>query len=73
MAQTTSAPAPDPPGMNLSLQYGHDTLEALYKRLDKLGEGTFGTVYKAQDLQNNEFVALKRKDLLQYLHLVNKI
>ncbi len=47
--------------MNLSLNYGHDTLENLYMRLDKLGEGTFGTVYKAQDLQTQEFVALKRK------------
>jgi len=47
-------------GDQLSLNYGSDTLESFYQRLDKLGEGTFGTVYKAQDLQTKEFVALKR-------------
>ncbi|CAD7957776.1 unnamed protein product [Amoebophrya sp. A120] len=47
-------------GDQLSLNYGADALESFYQRLDKLGEGTFGTVYKAQDLQTKEFVALKR-------------
>ncbi|KAI9298559.1 protein serine/threonine kinase [Neoconidiobolus thromboides FSU 785] len=31
-----------------------------YKRIEKLGEGTYGIVYKAQNLETNEFVALKR-------------
>ncbi|CAD7947905.1 unnamed protein product [Amoebophrya sp. A25] len=45
---------------HLSLNYGPNQLEHFYQRLDKLGEGTFGTVYKAQDLQTKEYVALKR-------------
>ena len=45
---------------HLSLNYGNNVLECFYQRLDKLGEGTFGTVYKAQDLQTKEYVALKR-------------
>ena len=48
-------------GEHLSLNYGSLPLESLYVRLDKLGEGTFGTVYKGQDLQTKEFVALKRR------------
>lgn len=43
-----------------SLTYGPEALENLYTRLDKLGEGTFGTVYKAQDLRSHGYVALKR-------------
>eukprot|EP00392_Amoebophrya_sp_AT5.2_P001948 g1953.t1 len=59
---STSSSQQDPMmgGDQLSLNYGSDTLESFYQRLDKLGEGTFGTVYKAQDLQTKEFVALKR-------------
>jgi len=30
-----------------------------YHKLDKVGEGTYGTVYKAKDKQTGEFVALK--------------
>jgi cyclin-dependent kinase len=31
-----------------------------YERLDKVGEGTYGVVYKAKDLKTNEIVALKK-------------
>jgi serine/threonine protein kinase len=30
-----------------------------YTKLDKLGEGTYGIVYKAQDNRTGEIVALK--------------
>eukprot|EP01061_Rhynchopus_euleeides_P047932 TRINITY_DN992_c0_g2_i1.p1 TRINITY_DN992_c0_g2~~TRINITY_DN992_c0_g2_i1.p1 ORF type:complete len:297 (+),score=86.52 TRINITY_DN992_c0_g2_i1:472-1362(+) len=38
---------------------------AKYSRVDKVGEGTYGVVYKAQDRQTGEFVALKRMRLEQ--------
>jgi cyclin-dependent kinase len=31
-----------------------------YKKIDKLGEGTYGIVYKAENLETGEIVALKR-------------
>lgn len=31
-----------------------------YQRLEKLGEGTYGVVYKCKDLVTGEFVALKK-------------
>lgn len=31
-----------------------------YEKLDKVGEGTYGVVYKAKDLKTNEIVALKK-------------
>jgi len=31
-----------------------------YKRLEKLGEGTYGLVYKAKDLVDNQIVAIKK-------------
>ena len=31
-----------------------------YQKIEKLGEGTYGIVYKAQNRENGEIVALKR-------------
>jgi serine/threonine protein kinase len=35
-------------------------LEYHYKKLEKLGEGTFSNVYKGLDTRSGEFVALKQ-------------
>lgn len=35
-------------------------LAELYERIDKLGEGTYGIVYKARDKRTHDIVALKR-------------
>lgn len=32
----------------------------LYEKLDKIGQGTYGDVYRARDTESNEIVALKR-------------
>jgi cyclin-dependent kinase len=31
-----------------------------YQKLEKIGEGTYGVVYKAKDKLNNQIIALKR-------------
>lgn len=31
-----------------------------YQKIEKIGEGTYGVVYKAKDLVNGNFVALKK-------------
>ena len=31
-----------------------------YKKIDRLGEGTYGVVYMAKDRRNGNYVALKR-------------
>lgn len=36
------------------------SLDDRYERLTKLGEGTYGVVYKGRDRKTNEFVALKK-------------
>lgn len=32
----------------------------VYDRVDKIGEGTYGVVYKAKDIRTQNYVALKR-------------
>jgi serine/threonine protein kinase len=34
-------------------------LNEKYRRLEKLGEGTYGVVYKAENLKTHEIVAIK--------------
>ena len=35
-----------------------------YEKLSKVGEGTYGVVYKARDIKTNEMVALKKIRLI---------
>jgi serine/threonine protein kinase len=37
-----------------------DECDQRYERMDKLGEGTYGIVYKSKDRDTNEIVALKK-------------
>lgn len=39
----------------------------VYDRVDKIGEGTYGVVYKAKDIRNQKNVALKRIRLERYV------
>ena len=50
----------------LNTNFGENPL-ARYKKIEKVGKGTYGLVYKAQDLMSNETVALK-KMILEVLY-----
>lgn len=41
-----------------------------YERIDKLGEGTYGKVYKARDTETGDIVALKKCRLQVLVHVV---
>ena len=58
---TTTLPVRDDPFNNLSTSYDMQN----YERLNKIGEGTYGVVYKARDLRSNEMIALKKIRLEQ--------
>jgi len=50
-------------------KFGYST-PASYKRLEEVGDGTYGVVYKAENIQTKEIVALKKIKLevcLRYL------
>ena len=38
----------------------HEKKEGRFERLERLGEGTYGVVFKAKDTNNNTQVALKK-------------
>ena len=40
--------------------YDSNSPDSRYERLEKLGEGTYGIVYKCRDRETNEIVALKK-------------
>ena len=52
-----AAAAPVPPGQT---QGFGDALSRRYHRVQKVGEGTYGVVYKARDNVRGTFVALKK-------------
>jgi serine/threonine protein kinase len=39
-----------------------------YEYIEKIGEGTYGKVFKARDLETNKIVALKFMPLIVNLH-----
>lgn len=39
---------------------GQVVLSGKYRKLEKIGRGTYGQVYKALDLDNDKFVAIKK-------------
>lgn len=46
---------------------GEELLVDKFKKLDKIGEGTYGIVYKAKDTVNGRLVALKRIRLERFV------
>eukprot|EP01012_Entosiphon_sulcatum_P007579 TRINITY_DN1388_c0_g1_i1.p1 TRINITY_DN1388_c0_g1~~TRINITY_DN1388_c0_g1_i1.p1 ORF type:complete len:307 (+),score=54.52 TRINITY_DN1388_c0_g1_i1:120-1040(+) len=46
--------------MQAQHQLGADRPEDRYRKIEKIGEGTYGVVYKAEDKQTNKLVALKK-------------
>jgi len=39
---------------------GMNSIKERYEKLEKVGEGTYGVVYKSRDTQTKEIVALKK-------------
>ena len=42
-----------------------DECDLRYERMDKLGEGTYGVVYKARDLETNEVRMQQHKNVFE--------
>ena len=41
-----------------------------YKLIEKIGNGTFGTIYKGQNIRTNEYVAIKMEAIESQLKLL---
>ena len=50
------------PNSNLASNFGENPLNR-YKKLEKIGHGAYGDVYKSLDTQTNQIVALKKMKL----------
>eukprot|EP00735_Rhodelphis_limneticus_P015373 TRINITY_DN9605_c0_g1::TRINITY_DN9605_c0_g1_i1::g.12177::m.12177 TRINITY_DN9605_c0_g1::TRINITY_DN9605_c0_g1_i1::g.12177 ORF type:complete len:526 (+),score=36.08,sp/Q5JK68/CDKC2_ORYSJ/49.22/1e-137,Pkinase/PF00069.20/2e-74,Pkinase_Tyr/PF07714.12/4.2e-35,Kinase-like/PF14531.1/15,Kinase-like/PF14531.1/0.0011,APH/PF01636.18/0.0042,Kdo/PF06293.9/0.15 TRINITY_DN9605_c0_g1_i1:138-1715(+) len=51
---------PGTPGFGTKGRWGNCRTVDVYEKIEKIGEGTFGEVFKARDRQTSELVALKK-------------
>ena len=56
------AGSPDKARPSAALDPTQDEPDVRYERLDKLGEGTYGIVYKSRDRETNEVSILKKSN-----------